>query len=230
MIRSLSSVDLLVSFDMFLLVSPQDSDMLPLVPLVGAPHPGGGRAGGGGGAGGGGEGEGDLGEHPLEGGHVLHHLPGLLGLGPLGAPRALLPPDGHPAVLVDGELRDELLLLPEEPQLVVDLGLSFGELEADVDAVVGEVLAAGAGRPLAGQHAGRQGLPAAPRAQVGHSQDVGVVVLGDPVAVHHVGHLDLGARGLLDQPEVHLGEGLPLAPLDGGGVLAIDFWLRLRPN
>ena len=87
-----------------------------------------GGGGGDGSPGGGCEGEGDTLEHPLQVVHILHHHPGLLSLGPLGGPGALLLEDGHPPVLVDGELGQEVAL-PGQPDLVEKVGPGLGELD-----------------------------------------------------------------------------------------------------
>jgi len=177
--------------------------------------PGGGRggAGGAGGGGGGGEGEGDLGEEAGQAGHVPDHHPGLLGLGLAGGgPGAPLLEEGEPAVLVDRELVDQLLL-PGEPQLVAEVGPGLRQLEVDEDARVLKVLPGVA--PLAAHHAGRQGRPAAVRRHVADAEDVGEVVLREDVAGRHVLDRDDGAGLLPDQPHVHLGEGLHPAPHPG---------------
>ena len=186
--------------------------------MVVALPPGGGHggAGGAGGGGGGGEGEGDPGEEAGEALHVLHHHPGLLGPGLAGGgPGAPLLQEADPAVLVDRELVDELLL-PGEPQLVAEVGPGLGQLEADEHARVLEVLAVVA--PLAAHHAGRQRRPAAVGRHVADAEDVGVVVLREDMAGQHVLHGDDGACLLPDQPHVHLSEALHLAPLPGRGV------------
>ena len=188
-------------------------------------------AGGPGGPGGA-EGEGDGGEQLGQVLHGPHHHPGA-GLVPL----ALLAPrrrpvldDGDPAVLVDRE-PPEVAGLPGLPHLVEDVVPGGGELEVEVDLVLGEVGVLHV-LPLVGDHAGHQGLPAGVRGMVDHPDNVGVLLPRQGVEGHHGGGRQVGARLGLEHPghALRLGLHIPIVlharPQDFRGTRHFDVALH----